>query len=100
MLLTTIVCLSSHAQPRAHVYMNQHGGLWDFPIVIDSIGDMTVSSNLEQILFNVTGDQTVPFDIAHIDSLTFENEPLTETKDPYRVFQLYITTKDGRDIKS
>lgn len=80
--------------------MNQEGGLWDFPIVVDSIGDITISNNQDQLLFNVTGNQTVPFSIQYIDSLTFESEPLTETKDPYQVFQLYITTKNGRDITS
>lgn len=80
--------------------MNQKGGLWDFPIVVDSISDITISSGQDKILFNVTGNQTVPFNIQYIDSLTFESEPLTETKDPYQVFQLYITTKDGNDITS
>lgn len=80
--------------------MNQMGGLWDFPIVVDSISDITISSGQDKILFNVTGNQTVPFNIQYIDSLTFESEPLTETKDPYQVFQLYITTKDGNDITS
>ena len=110
MLLTTIFCLSSQAQQRAHIYMNQQGGQWDFPIVVDSIQDITVSDDQKTLLFNVSapvgvtaGGQptaTVPFTIAQIDSLTFEPEPEVETKDHYQVFQLYVTTNDGKDITS
>jgi len=99
-ILTTILCLSSHAQRRAHVYMNQQGGLWNFPVVVDSIADITVGNAQDKLLFHVTGEQTVPFNIEYIDSLTFEREPLEETKNPYQVFQLYLTTKNGRDVTS
>ena len=99
-ILTTMLCLSSHAQQRAHVYMNQLGGLWNFPVVVDSIDEITIGNAKNQVLFHVTGGQTVPFSIEHIDSLTFEREPLEETKDPYQVLQLYLTTKDGRDVTS
>ena len=88
------------AQQRAHVYMNQQGGQWNFPMAVDSIVDITVADDLGSLLFNVKGDLTVPFDITHIDSLTIEEEPATETKDPYKVFQLYVTTADGSDITS
>ena len=100
LLLTAVFCLSSHAQQRVHVYMNQEGGHWNFPIVVDSVVDMTVIDDLETLQFNVTGDRPVPFSIEHIDSLTFEDEPLKETKNPYQVFQLYLTTADGQDITS
>lgn len=98
--LPFIAALPAAAQTHTHVYMNQLGGQWNIPIVIDSVLDITVNDNQERLLLNVTGRQSVPFDIAHIDSLTFEDEPLIETKDHYQVFQLYITTRDGRDITS
>ena len=100
LLLTAFVCLSSYAQRRAHIYMDQEGGQWNFPMVTDSVVDITVSSNLKDLQFNVTGGMTVPFGIEHIDSLTFEEEPLQETKNRYKVFQLYVTTADGRDVTS
>ena len=92
--------LPAGAQLRTHVYMNQRGGHWDIPVAVDSILDITVGDDLRQLQLNVTGAQAVPFDISAIDSLTFEDEPAVETKDHYQVFQLYITTKDGRDITS
>ena len=86
------------AQKRVHVYTNQEKGHWDFPIAMDEIED--VSINGASLVFNVTAGQGVPFRRADIDSLTFEEEPLVETKDPYKVFQLYLTTADGRSVTS
>ena len=87
-------------QQRAHVYMNGLGAQWNIPVTVDSIADITLSADLTDLQFNVHGPQTVPFRLESVDSLTFEDDPLLETKDPYRVFQLYITTADGRDITS
>ena len=95
-----LVAVQVAAQRRAHVYMNNVGGQWDFPVVVDSIDSIGVSRNLDQLLMNVKGEATVPFSLEYIDSLTFEEEPLTETKDPYQVFQLYVTTNDGNDVTS
>lgn len=97
-LMSAIVC--AYAQRRAHIYMNQQGGQWNIPVVTDSIVDITVSSDLKNLLFNVTGDMTVPFIIDHIDSLTFEDEPAFESKDHYKVFQLFVNTHDGSDVTS
>ena len=100
-ILLTIFCtLTAGAQQRAHVYMNQMGGKWNFPIVVDSLNEMTFDKARRQMMTDVTGELRIPFDVNHIDSITFEDEPLTETKDPYKIFQLYITTKDGQDITS
>ncbi len=97
-----LVCssLTAGAQRRAHVYMNQQQTQWDVPIVVDSIRDITTSSHLDKLLFNVSGDLFVPFDIRRVDSLTFEDEPLQESKDPYQVFQLFVTTRDTVEITS
>ena len=88
------------AQQRMHVHMTDRGAQWDFPVVVDSIRDMTLSDDLAEILFNVTSGAAVPFERAKIDSLTIEDEPAVETKNPYEVFQLYITTNDGSDVTS
>ena len=88
------------AQQRAHIYLNQQNAHWNFPVVCDSIDSMKVSTDKKALQFHVKGPATVPFAIEHIDSLTFEDEPLTETKDPYQVFQLYVTTNDGLDVTS
>ena len=88
------------AQSHTHVYMSQDDGHWHFPIAIDSISDINVSPDLQYLQVNLKGRQTVPFYIQQIDSVTFENEPTEETKDHYKVFPLYITTADGREITS
>lgn len=95
-----LICSPAGAQQLTHVYMNMEGAGWNIPMASDSIIDISVSSDRQQLLFNVTGPMTIPFDIAHIDSLKFEDAPQTETKDYYQVFQLFITTADGRDITS
>ena len=96
-LLTVMVMPgSSVAQQRVHVHTSAAHGHWDFPVTADSISDMTASDDLKQLLFNVTGETSVPFALAEVDSLTIETDPAEETKNRYKVFQLYITTNDGR----
>ena len=86
------------AQKRVHVYTNHENASWDFPVSIDEIEDVDFTD--ASLVFNVTAGQGVPFLRANIDSLTFEDEPLVETKNHYKVFQLYLTTADGRAITS
>ena len=65
---------------------------------MDSIIDFRTTTG--QLLFNLRPDIQVPFDLSVIDSLTIAEEPLTEGKDKYQVFQLYLTTNDGSAITS
>ncbi|MBO4811912.1 MAG: CotH kinase family protein [Prevotella sp.] len=88
------------AQQRLHVHTSVVDGQWDIPVTIDSIREMGLSRQQDRLLLNLTGDAVVPFELEVIDSLTIEDDPEEETKDHYRVFQLYITTNDGRDITS
>ena len=88
------------AQRRTHVHMTDVSTQWDFPVVVDSIEEMRLDRTRNRLLFNLHGDVTVPFALEKIDSLTIEEEPAVETKDPYQVFQLYITTNDGSAITS
>lgn len=104
-LLLTVAVLSGigmelSAQSHTHIYMSQDDGHWHFPIVIDSIYNVDLSGDLQSLQVHLNDGQTVPFSIERIDSVTFENEPVIETKDRYKVFPLYITTADGRDITS
>ena len=87
-------------QQRTHLHMNAAGGKWDFPVTIDSITDITVSSDLSHLLLNMPDGQSMPFTISHIDSLTVLNDPLEESKNPYKVFQLYVTTRDEAGVHS
>ena len=90
----------AQAQKRAHIHTNQLQHHWDFPVVVDSLADIDLDSEPQQLLLHTRGGVTVPFSAEYIDSLTFADEPTVETKDPYQVFQLYITTNDGSDITS
>ena len=62
-LLLVLAVLPVGAQQRAHIYMSQLGGQWNFPVAADSIVDITVDDDLRTLQFNVTGDMTVPFAI-------------------------------------
>ena len=88
------------AQKRVHVHMTELGENWRFPVVVDSIVDMQANTSSNQLLFNLRPDIQVPFDLSVVDSLTVADEPLLEGKDPYQVFQLYLTTNDGSAITS
>ena len=100
-----IFCMSfspawAQAQSHAHVYMTEQNTLWNFPIIIDSIQDISLSDDQQLLHFNVSEGHTVPFTLQRVDSLTFEEEPDVETKDHYQVFQLYITTRNAQPITS
>ena len=86
------------AQKRVQVYTNHEDAQWHFPVTMDEIEDVDFTGT--SLVFNVTAGQRVPFLRANIDSLKFEDDPLTETKNPYKVFQLYLTTADGRAVTS
>ena len=91
--------MQARAQQRVFINRTELSQHWRFPVMADSIVDMTISSD-DELLFNVHGNIAVPVPLSRIDSLTIEREPLVEGKSPYEVFQLYITTNDGSDITS
>ena len=100
LLIAVFVMLPCFGQQQVHVHMADRSALWDFPLIIDSIDHMTVTDDEEELLFHLRGDVTVPFTIDAIDRVTVEPVGTDESKDPYQVFQLYITTNDGSDITS
>lgn len=99
-LISLLQLLTATAQQLVHVFMNQQGGQWDFPVVTDSLQEITFDSQNARVVMSQKEGMPVYFDTHYIDSLTFEDEPTLETKDPYQVFQLYITTSDGKGITS
>ena len=92
--------LPCQGQQQVHVYTADRSAQWDFPLIIDSIDHITVTDDEQQLLFNMRGDVTVPFSIPSIERVTVEPVSTDESKDHYKVFQLYITTNDGSDITS
>ena len=99
-VLALAVCTVLQAQLRTHVYFSQQGGHWDVPVVNDSLEDISLSEDVKTLTMNLRCGIRVPFSVEAVDSLTFEEEPLVETKDKYQVFTLYVTTADGEDITS
>ena len=90
--------LTSMAQKRLHIHSGNWSHHWDFPVVADSISD--IEFNTSRLLLHHTDGAIVPFSSEYVDSLTFSDEPASETKDHYQVFQLYVTTDDGSDVTS
>lgn len=102
LLLTIAVAAATtgRAQERLHVHTNYRSTHFDFPVTSDSISHVTMSNDRQQLLVYLGNGVKVPFGIGSVDSITIADDPLHETKDPYQVFQLYITTNDGSDITS
>ena len=102
-LLFIVYCLSplpAYSQLRTHVHISERGGHWDVPVVNDSLEDMSLSDDAGTLYLNTRQGIVVPFSVEQMDSLTFEDELLVETKDKYQVFTLYLNTADGEDITS
>ena len=91
---------SAQAQEMLHVHTRNLNSHWDFPMNADSLSFADVSDNQADLRLHVNSGAIVPFDLSVVDSITFADEPAVETKDKYKVFQLYITTDDGRDVTS
>lgn len=98
-LLMLLPCVG-WSQERIHVHLTDKQVTWDFPFLADDVESFGFSSSQSQLHVNMSNGIVVPFDPAKVDSITFEDEPILETKDPYQVFQMYITTDDGTDITS
>lgn len=98
-VLATVATIAA-GQQQLHVHTSSDNGHWDFPITTDSILEMTVINGLSTLRLTATGGSSLPFILNGIDSLTIDDGPLVETKDHYRVFQLYVTTNDGRSVTS
>ena len=92
--------MPAHCQLRTHVHISERGGHWDVPVVNDSLEDMSLSDDARTLYLNTRQGIVVPFSVEQMDSLTFEDELLVETKDKYQVFTLYLNTADGEDITS
>lgn len=86
------------AQEQVHVHIKDRQATWDFPLKADDVQSFGIQSS--QLNANMVNDIVVPFDAAKVDSVTFEDVSDVETKDPYQVFQMYITTHDGTDVTS
>ena len=99
-MLAAALPAPTHAQLRTHMHISQRGGHWDIPIVNDSIERISLSGDAKTATVNVRGGIGVPFAVETLDSISYAEEPPTETKDKYQVFTLYVNTLDGRDVTS
>jgi len=103
LLLLSLFCSSAtvcRAQGQVNVHSGAFGGQWNFPIAIDGIEGITLADDLQELRFDVGDGLSVPFSLQEVDSLSFEEEPDALSGNKYQVFQLYIATRNGREITS
>lgn len=100
--MALISAVQSFSQDFSRIYTHQQGTTWCQPLVTINTDNITGSSDRKQLLFNMTDGMTVPFDIASIDSVVFSDAIADEleSKNHYKVFQLFVNTADGIDITS
>ena len=94
--------LSVMAQSFSRIHSHRQNTVFVQPLTMDDTDSIIVSSDSKQLLFNQRGGMTVPFSVADIDSIMF-SDPIAdslETKNHYKVFQLFVNTADGADITS
>jgi len=87
-----------NAQRNVHIHTSQQNTVWDFPVSVDLTDDILFSE--ESVQFHLKDGKTLSFNNDIVDSLTFTTTPGSEDKNPYRVFQLNITTTDGAAVTS
>ena len=100
LLLTLLLPTNVSAQDHVHVHTHHLSTHWDFPFATDSTSHFDFSTDKKTLNLHTQSNCIIPFSAEYVDSLTFEDDPATETKDYYKVFQMYITTADGEDIVS
>ena len=100
--MALISAVQSFSQDFSRIYTHQQGTIWCQPMATTHTDNITGSSDHKQLLFNMTDGMTIPFDIASIDSVVFSDAIADEleSKNHYKVFQLFVNTADGTDITS
>jgi len=93
---------SVDAQSFSDIYSHQQNATFRQPLTIDDTDYITGSTDRKQLLFNQKNGMTIPFRVADIDSILFSSAVADslETKNKYKVFQLFVNTADGADITS
>ena len=86
------------AQRNVHIHTRQLNTVWDFPVSVDLTDEISFSESL--VLFHLKDGKKLSFSTDVVDSLTFTTTPDSEDKNPYRVFQLNITTTNGTAVTS
>ena len=100
--IASLLLLSSQtmAQENIHVRVSDYDTMWDFPFITDEISHFDISPSDNQLNAYSTNGIVIPFDADKVRQVTFEDAPAEETKDHYKVFQMYISTEDGVEIVS
>lgn len=79
-LILALTTLTAQAQERIHVRMRDYNTYWDFPYVTTDIDHFDFSADRSLLRALRPDGVPVPFHAAKVDSVTFEDEPLEETK--------------------
>lgn len=99
-LFFVAIAITATAQDRIHVHTHDRGACWDFPYVTGDISHFSFSADCDTLRAFTDEGVRIPFLASVVDSVTFEDEPAKETKDRYRVFQMYVTTNTGEGVSS
>lgn len=90
----------SMAQDNIHVHTHSYNTTWEFPLSVDDVNFFDFNTAQTRLQANVQGGVVVPFIASDIDTISFRDNPTEFTENPYKVFQMYITTNDGAKITS
>lgn len=88
------------AQDNIHIHTRSYSNSWEFPLSVNDVNYFNFNSTQSHLQANVQGGVIVPFVASEIDTITFKDAPTELTGNPYKVFQMYITTNDGSKITS
>lgn len=88
------------AQDNIHVHTRSYSNSWEFPLSVNDVNYFNFNSTQSHLQANVQGGVIVPFVASEIDTISFKDAPTELTGNPYKVFQMYITTNDGSKITS
>lgn len=99
-IIALLAALTAEAQDRIHVRLKDYNTYWDFPYQTDDLDHFEFSADRATLRGLTPDGVVIPFAASKVDSVTFEDEPAVETKNHYKVFQMYITVNSGADITS
>lgn len=99
-LLALAFGLHTHAQERYHVHFSNQGAEWDFSFIPEDIQHFDFDDKEQTMNGHTIGGIKIPFNLGLVNKVSFDQEPAVETKNKYRVFSIYITTRDAEPVVS
>lgn len=103
-LLFALASATATAQNQVRTHLNDQGVTWQFPVDLELTDYFDFDTSEENMRLHLKSDNAdgmvVPFSLEQLDSLTFTSQAEKLGKDKYKVFAMYIATRDGAEIAS